>query len=108
MPSEIIRLILDGLSKPDLKNLRLVDQKLRDVVTSFLTDIKIPRNIPSAEQAKTFFQDLATVKFWEGKKPSEAFINLFRNAPIKGLELGRKEISAGNLKDPAAGSSKCS
>ncbi|MGL5720480.1 MAG: hypothetical protein ACRCYP_06795 [Alphaproteobacteria bacterium] len=98
VPSEIIRLILDGLSKPDLKNLRLVDQKLRDVVTSFLTDIKIPRNIPSAEQVKTFFQDLATVKFWEGRKPSEAFINLFRNAPIEGLELGRKEISVGNLK----------
>ncbi len=98
VPSEIIRLILEGLSKPDLKNLRLVEKKLRDVVTSFLTDIQIPRNIPTRAQAEKFFQDLATVKFWEGEKPSEAFINLFRNAPIKGLELGGKKISASNLK----------
>ncbi|MGL5785109.1 MAG: hypothetical protein ACRCYZ_06645, partial [Alphaproteobacteria bacterium] len=87
LPNEIIKLILQEIAKPDLQNLRLVEKKLRDRVTQFVTDIKIPGNLPNTKQFDKFFKDLATVKFWENKNPSEAFINLFRHAPIKSLNL---------------------
>ncbi|MGL5720336.1 MAG: hypothetical protein ACRCYP_06050 [Alphaproteobacteria bacterium] len=98
IPAEIIKLILDGLAKPDLKNMRLVEKKLRDLITPLLTDIKIPSNIPNAQQFKKFFRSLTTVKFWEDKKPSEAFVNLFRNAPIKKLLLTGHKISPEGIK----------
>ncbi|MGL5784373.1 MAG: hypothetical protein ACRCYZ_02730, partial [Alphaproteobacteria bacterium] len=86
-PNEIIKLILEGLAKPDLQNLRLVEKKLRDRVTQFVTDIKIPGNLPNEQQFDKFLKELTTAPFWEGKKPSEAFVNLFRHAPIKILNL---------------------
>ncbi|MGL5719663.1 MAG: hypothetical protein ACRCYP_02545, partial [Alphaproteobacteria bacterium] len=87
IPAEIIKLILERLANPDLKNMRSVEKKLRDLVTPLLTDIKIPSNLPDVGQFKKFFENLTTVKFWEDKKPSEAFVNLFRHAPIKTLNL---------------------
>ncbi|MGL5784308.1 MAG: hypothetical protein ACRCYZ_02385 [Alphaproteobacteria bacterium] len=67
LPAEIIKLILEMLAKSDLQNMRLVEKKLRDVVTPLLTDIKIPGNLPNEQQFDKFFEDLATVKFWENK-----------------------------------------
>ncbi|MGL4209351.1 MAG: hypothetical protein ACRCTY_08185 [Candidatus Adiutrix sp.] len=93
IPAEIIKLILEGLAKPDLQNMRLVEKKLRDVATPLLTDIKIPSNLPDVEQFKKFFKDLTMVKFLENKKPSEAFTNLFRHAPIKKIRLLGLNIS---------------
>ncbi|MGL4371169.1 MAG: hypothetical protein ACRCTK_00710, partial [Alphaproteobacteria bacterium] len=98
IPAEIIKLILERLSKPDLQNMRLVEKKLRDMVTPLLTDIKIPSNIPNEQQFKKFFRSLITVKFWENKKPSEAFVNLFRNAPVKNLNLTWQQISPEGIK----------
>ncbi|MGL4825748.1 MAG: hypothetical protein ACRC4G_06145 [Alphaproteobacteria bacterium] len=87
IPSEIIKLILEKLTNPDLQNMRLVEKKLRDLVTQLFTDIKIPGNLPNTKQFDKFFKDLATAPFWKGKKPSKAFVNLFRHAPIKTLNL---------------------
>ncbi|MGL4825227.1 MAG: hypothetical protein ACRC4G_03430 [Alphaproteobacteria bacterium] len=98
IPPEIIKLILEGLAKSDLQNMRLVEKKLRDLVTPLFTDIKIPRNLPNVKQFKKFFWDLATDKFWENKKPSEAFTNLFRHAPVKELSLIGLNISPEGIK----------
>ncbi|MGL4824668.1 MAG: hypothetical protein ACRC4G_00500 [Alphaproteobacteria bacterium] len=68
IPAEIIKLILEGLSKPDLQNMRLVEKKLGDMVTPLLTDIKSSGNLPNTQQLKEFFRGLTTVKFGEGKK----------------------------------------
>ncbi|MGL5720287.1 MAG: F-box protein [Alphaproteobacteria bacterium] len=90
-PREIIRRILGWLSKPDLLNVRLVNRELGELAIPLLTDVRIPGNIPSEAQAERFFQDFTT-KLWRGKKPSEAFINLFRHAPLKELNLGSVDI----------------
>ncbi|MGL5783932.1 MAG: hypothetical protein ACRCYZ_00300 [Alphaproteobacteria bacterium] len=98
IPSEIIKLILEKLTNPDLQNMRLVEKKLRDLLTQLFTDIKIPSNIPDVGQFKKFLKDLTTVKFWEDKKPSEAFVNLFRHVPIKNLDLTWQQISPEGIK----------
>ncbi|MGL5719947.1 MAG: F-box protein [Alphaproteobacteria bacterium] len=94
LPSEIIKLILEKLPKKDQLSLRVVNKKLKDMVTPFITNLEIPGNLPSEEQAKKFFKDLSTDKFWEGKKPSGAFANLFRHAPLEALYFTGKTINA--------------
>ncbi len=92
LPSDIINLILASLSKKDLLSLREVDKKLRGMVTLIVADVGIPRNLPNEGQVTKFFDDLVADKFWEEKKPSEAFMNLFRHAPIEILNLPNKKI----------------
>ncbi|MGL5784362.1 MAG: F-box protein [Alphaproteobacteria bacterium] len=92
--SDIIKLILAKLPKKDLARLRLVNKKLKDMATPFITNLEIPGNLPNEKQAKKFFKDLSTDKFWKGKKPSEAFANLFRHAPVEALYFTDKTIHA--------------
>ncbi|MGL5784273.1 MAG: hypothetical protein ACRCYZ_02200 [Alphaproteobacteria bacterium] len=93
LPKDIFQLIFAELSKKDLTNLRTVDKKMRDRVTPFITDVKVPKNLPNQEQVKRFFSNLVTDKFWKGKKPSEVFSNLFRHAPVKNLTLSDENLN---------------
>ncbi|MGL5784404.1 MAG: F-box protein [Alphaproteobacteria bacterium] len=94
LPSDIIKLILVKLPKKDLARLRLVNKKLKNMATPFITNLEIPGNLPSEKQAKKFFKDLSTDKFWKWKKPSEAFANLFRHAPVEALYFTGQTIHA--------------
>lgn len=97
LPLDIAKLIFERLSKKNLLNLRVVNKNLRDKVTPLITNIEIPDNLPNREQVEKFFRDLTKVKFWEGKKPSQAFTNLFCHAPEITLFLHDQEIGARNL-----------
>ncbi len=99
IPAEIIKLILEGLAKPDLQKMRLVEKKLGELLPQFITDIKSSGNLPNTQQLKEFFRGLTTVKFGEGKKLLEVFVNLFRHAPIKKLDLTGQQISPEGFKD---------
>ncbi|MGL4825301.1 MAG: hypothetical protein ACRC4G_03800 [Alphaproteobacteria bacterium] len=93
LPADIIKLILAELQKKDLLNLREVETKLRNIATPLITNVQISANLPNQEQVERFFQDLTTVKFLEKKGPSEAFMNLFRQAPVEDLSLSNREIN---------------
>ncbi len=93
LPSDIIKLILAELQKKDLLNLREVETKLRNIATLLITNVQIPANLPNQKQVERFFKDLTTVKFLEKRGPSEAFVNLFRQAPVEDLSLSNREIN---------------
>ncbi|MGL4426742.1 MAG: hypothetical protein ACRCUQ_03200 [Alphaproteobacteria bacterium] len=93
LPSDIIKLILAELQKKDLLNLREVETKLRNIATLLITNVQIPANLPNQKQVERFFKDLTTVKFLEKRGPSEAFVNLFRQAPVEDLSLSNRKIN---------------
>ncbi|MGL4371447.1 MAG: hypothetical protein ACRCTK_02175 [Alphaproteobacteria bacterium] len=93
LPSNIINLILAELPKKDLVSLRAVERKLKEIATSLITNVEIPANLPNQKQVERFFKDLTTVKFLEKNGTSEAFVKLFRQAPVEDLSLSNREIN---------------